>query len=292
MCFRHFCFIFIDMKPIMEYKDYRQYMRDFYAERKRNSYFTWRKFASLAGFASPAYLKLVCDGETRLSKPGIAKVARAMGLEGFDYTYFALLVKFMNAKNDSEREAVLKEIDHEARMNKIRIVDADAFRYYETPACPVIRELAPVMPGATLGELASKIRQGVTAAEVREILQFLVKTNLLQKNADGTYEQTQKAVKGSKETIPLAIRTMNRKMSELAVRSIIKDPVEERNFSGITMGINKSIYDRIVKEIDAFRKKIINIANECSKIDQVYQMNLQMFPLTDKVTTSESGKDK
>ena len=280
------------MKPIMEYKDYRQYMRDFYAERKRNSYFTWRKFASLAGFASPAYLKLVCDGETRLSKPGIAKVARAMGLEGFDYTYFALLVKFMNAKNDSEREAVLKEIDHEARMNKIRIVDADAFRYYETPACPVIRELAPVMPGATLGELASKIRQGVTAAEVREILQFLVKTNLLQKNADGTYEQTQKAVKGSKETIPLAIRTMNRKMSELAVRSIIKDPVEERNFSGITMGINKSIYDRIVKEIDAFRKKIINIANECSKIDQVYQMNLQMFPLTDKVTTSESGKDK
>ncbi len=280
------------MKPIMEYKDYRQYMRDFYAERKRNSYFTWRKFASLAGFASPAYLKLVCDGETRLSKPGIAKVARAMGLEGFDYTYFALLVKFMNAKNDSEREAVLKEIDHEARMNKIRIVDADAFRYYETPACPVIRELAPVMPGATLGELASKIRQGVTAAEVREILQFLVKTNLLQKNADGTYEQTQKAVKGSKETIPLAIRTMNRKMSELAVRSIIKDPVEERNFSGITMGINKSIYDRIVKEIDAFRKKIINIANECSKIDQVYQMNLQMFPLTDKVSTSESGKDK
>ena len=280
------------MKPITEYQDYRQYMRDFYAERKRCSYFTWRKFASLAGFASSAYLKLVSDGKTTLSKPGIAKVARAMGLEGFDFTYFALLVKFGNAKNDDEKEAALSELEREARMNKIRIVDADAFRYYETPACLIIRELAPLMPRASYGEIAAKIRHGVTAAEVREILQFLVKAKLLQKNDDGTYEQTQKTVRGSKETIPLAIRIMNRKMTELAVRSIIKDSTEERNFSGITMGIDKPTYDRITQEIDAFRKKIVDIANECQTIDQVYQMNLQIFPLTDKIISTNFKKEK
>ena len=100
------------MKPITEYQDYREYMRDFYAERKRCSYFTWRKFASLAGFASSAYLKLVSDGQTTLSKPGIPKVARAMGLEGFDYTYFTLLVKLGNAKNDDEKESALSELEH------------------------------------------------------------------------------------------------------------------------------------------------------------------------------------
>lgn len=279
------------MKPITEYQDYRQYMRDFYAERKRSSYFTWRKFASLAGFASPAYLKLVSDGKTTLSKPGIAKAARAMGLEGFDYTYFALLVKFGNAKNESEKEAALQEIEHEAHMNKIRVIDADAYRYYETPDCPIIRELAPLMPGATHGEIASKVRHGVTAAETQDILQFLVKANLLKKNSDGTYEQTEKVVRGSKETIPLVIRTMNRKMTELALQSISKDSVEERNFSGITMGIDKLTYERITREIEMFRKRIISIASECRKIDQIYQMNLQIFPLTDKVIP-ESRKGK
>ncbi len=288
----HFCFIFTIMRPITEYQDYREYMRDFYAEHKKNSYFTWRKFASLAGFASPAYLKLVSDGKTSLSKPGIAKAARAMGLEGFDYTYFTLLVKFGNAKNDSEKESALRELEREARINKIRIVDADAFRYYENPAYPIIRELAPLMPNASFGEIASKVKYEITATQVRDILQFLVKTDLLKKNDDGTYEQTQKAVKGSKETIPLVIRTMNRKMSELAFQSIAKDSVEERNFSGITMGINKSVYDRITKEIDIFRKKIIDIANECRDIDQVYQMNLQVFPLTDKATTSDKRRRK
>ena len=274
------------MKPIIEYNDYRLYMRDFYEERKRTSYFTWREFASLAGFVSPTYLKLVCDGNTRLSKPGIAKVARAMGLEGFDYTYFGLLVKFGNAKSATEKEEALRELGREASMNKIRILDADAFRYFEMPICPIVRELAPLMPNANPCE----IREKTSALNVREILQFLVKTGLLIKTDDGTYEQTEKSVKGSKEAIPLAIRTMNKKMAALATRSIEKDSVEERNFSGVTMGIDESAYARIVDVINDCRKKVIDIARECQNINQVYRLNLQLFPLTDKINKKDCKK--
>lgn len=278
------------MKPIVEYKDYRQYMREFYEERKRNSYFTWREFASLSGFVSPTYLKLVCDGKTRLSKPGVAKVARAMGLEGFDYTYFALLVKFGNAKNEVEKESALQELEREARMNKIRIVDADAIRYYESPMYPIVRELAPLMPAATFGEMASKIKTAATAVDVREVLQFLVRADLLRRREDGSYEQTQKAVKGSKEAIPFAIRGMNRKMAELAVDSIAGDSADKRHFSSVTMGIDGPTYERISREVDDFRKRIVSMANECQKIDQVYQLNLQVFPLTEKVDVSDAKK--
>lgn len=278
------------MKPITEYNDYRLYMRDFYEERKRVSYFTWREFASLAGFVSPTYLKLVCDGKTRLSKPGIDKAARAMGLEGFDYTYFRLLVKFGNAKSAAEKEEALRELGREANMNKIRILDADAFRYYEMPTCPIVRELAPLMPNADPSEIAEKIREKTSALNVREILGFLVKTGLLVKTGDGTYEQTEKSVKGSKEAIPLAIRTMNKKMAALATRSIEKDTVEERNFSGVTMGIDESAYARIVEEINTCRKKIIDIARECQNINQVYRLNLQLFPLTDKINNRDCKK--
>ena len=278
------------MKPIVEYKDYRQYMREFYEERKRSSYFTWREFASLSGFVSPTYLKLVCDGKTRLSKPGVAKVARAMGLDGFDYTYFALLVKFGNAKNEAEKESALQELEREARMNKIRIVDADAIRYYESPMYPIVRELAPLMPAATFGEMASKIKTAATAVDVREVLQFLVRADLLRRREDGSYEQTQKAVKGSKEAIPFAIRGMNRKMAELAVDSIAGDSADKRHFSSVTMGIDGPTYERISREVDDFRKRIVSMANECQKIDQVYQLNLQVFPLTEKVDVSDAKK--
>ena len=50
------------MKTVTEYKNYREYILDYYKERKRCSAFTWREFAKIAGFASGSYLKLVCDG--------------------------------------------------------------------------------------------------------------------------------------------------------------------------------------------------------------------------------------
>jgi uncharacterized protein (TIGR02147 family) len=58
------------MKSVIEYKDYREYVLDYYRERKRTSAFTWREFAKIAGFASGSYLKLVCDGKTRLRQWG------------------------------------------------------------------------------------------------------------------------------------------------------------------------------------------------------------------------------
>ncbi len=72
------------MKPITEYQDYREYMRDFYEERKRSSLFSWREFSKLAGFTSPNYIQLVCEGKSRLSKTGVEKIATSMELAGSD----------------------------------------------------------------------------------------------------------------------------------------------------------------------------------------------------------------
>lgn len=270
------------MKQITEYHDYRAYMRDFYEERKRTSAFTWREFAKLAGFVSPTYLKLVCDGKTRLSKPGIPKVISAMGLTGFEKTYFELLVKFDHAKNDEEKKTIFAQMQHEAKINRIQIVEADTFRYYASPINPILRELAPLMPGASPGEIAAKMDYKTSALEVRESLRFLEKSGMLQKNGD-VYEQTAKTVRGSKEAIPLAIRSMNREMALMAADSLEKHNSAERSISGLTMGLNEEAYARIAEEVEAFRKRIITIANECTGINQVYRLNLQLFPLTGKV---------
>ena len=94
------------MKPVFDYQSYREFILDYYRERKRCSSFTWRGFAALAGFASGSYLKLVCDGKTRLLEEGAKKTAIAMGLVGFEFDYFVLMVRYENAK--TERENVLK----------------------------------------------------------------------------------------------------------------------------------------------------------------------------------------
>ena len=271
------------MKPITEYKDYRKYMQDFYDERKRTGAFSWREFSKLAGFTSPTYLKLVCEGKSGLSKVKMLQVSKAMGLTGYEEKYFSLLVLLAKATKDADKKAALLEMERIAREHKARVVDSDTFQYYESWKYPVIRELAPMMPGAQPRKLAEECKEYVSAEEVRDILAFLVKAGFLKKDGEKVYTQTEKAVIGSPEALPIAIRAMHKEMGNMAVRAVDRYSASERYFTGMTIGVNEANYARIVNEIDICSKKIAAIANESDNQDQVYGLNFQLFPFTNKI---------
>ena len=271
------------MKPITEYKDYRAYMQDYYDYRKSHGAFSWREFCKLAGFTSPNFLKLVCMGQSSLSKIKIAPVAKAMGLTGYESEYFKQLVLFGNAETDTAKKAALLEMDKIALEHKVRVVDSDAFQYYESWKYPVIRELAPMMPGVQPRKIADECKEYVSAEEVRDILAFLVKAGFLKKDGEKIYSQTEKAVIGSAEAQPIAIRAMHKEMGNMAVRAVDRYSASERYFTGMTIGVNEANYARIVAEIDACAKKIAAIANESDNQDQVYGLNFQFFPFTNKI---------
>jgi len=270
------------MKSILEYKDYHLFMQDYYDYRKSHGAFSWREFCKLAGFSSPNFLKLVCMGQSKLSMVKIEPVAKAMGLVGYESEYFRQLVIFGNATKDSVKKDAILNMEKIAREHKARVVDSDAFQYYESWKYPVIRELAPMMPGARPRDIAEECKEYVSAEEVRDILAFLVKAGFLKKKGDKVYSQTEKAVIGSKEALPIAIRAMHKEMANMAVRAVDRYSASERFFTGMTIGVNETNYARIVAEIDACAKRIAAIANEGDNLDQVYGLNFQLFPFTNK----------
>ena len=271
------------MKPITEYNDYRRCMQDFYDERKRTSSFTWREFARLAGFTSPTYLKLVCEGKSSLSELGIERVASAMNLGGFECAYFRYLVRYNQAKDDETKKNAFASMKDIAKANKIRVVDSDAFTYFESWKNPVLRELVAMMPGATPEAVAEMCWQPITADEVRKSLDFMVSVGILKRKSKNVYVQTDKGLVGNSEVMPLVVRSMHREMAGFAQKAIDAFDIQERDVSGVTMGIDREAYEQIVRELDSCRRKIVAIANMSKDPCQVYRLNLQMFPLS-KIT--------
>jgi uncharacterized protein (TIGR02147 family) len=267
------------MKPVTEYQDYRVYMQDYYNERKRVSSFSWREFTRASGFTSPTYLKLVCEGKTRLSPLGADKVGSAMHLAGFELDYFKTMVTYCHAKTDQERKLAYVSMLELAQNNKVKVLDGEAFQYFESWVHPVVRELAPVMPGKTPGGIAKRCCHEVSAGEVRDSLDFMVKTGLLKRRGE-TYEQTDKHLKGASDIMPVVLRSMHREMASFGKEAIDRFAPSERNFTGLTMGISAEDYKQIVQELDACRKRITQIALNSRGTERVYRLNLQLFPLT------------
>ena len=115
------------MKPIIEYSDFRQYMRDFYEERKLRHVFSWREFSKNAGFTSSSYMKVVCDGKSNLSRIGVERTGQAMGLVGFEMDYFRAMVKFGQETDDEKKKVAYAEMLAIAKEHKVRVIEGDLF---------------------------------------------------------------------------------------------------------------------------------------------------------------------
>ena len=267
----------------MEYTDYRKFIQDYYDEQKRCSSFTWREFAQKAGFSSAVYLKYVCEGKKNLSVSAAGSVAHAMGLAGFEQTYFVLMVSYAHAKDDQTKKAAFEERCALARAHKVYVLGSEEFEYFKSWKNSVIRELAPHMPGAKPLEIARACIQPISAAEVSETLDFLVKMKLLKKDKNGNYSQTDRSVSvGPVDAVPVAARDLQRQMGEFAIKALDM-PISDRDMSGLTMGITRKAYERIRKELADCRRRVVAIASEEDETEQVYRLNLQLFPLSEKL---------
>ncbi len=277
------------MKPVLEYSSYRVYIRDYYAERKERSGFTWRDFAKAAGYSSPVFLKLVCDGKANLSEAGIERVASAMGLVGADLQYFRLLVAFNQEKSSAAKKKYFAEMRKLANENSFAVVGEDQYDYYGSWLNPVLREMAPRLSGATPAQMAGELVFESAASNVKNSLKLLEKNGMLQKDEQGHYRQGNRSITtGNLDVTSLAIREMHRQMGELAVQSLDQVPVNERDVSGLTIGISENAFEKITKEIAEFRRRISAIVMDDSGEERVYRLNVQLFPLTNTLPKEES----
>lgn len=277
------------MKSVIEYEDYRSFMNDYYRWKKQTSAFSWRDFTKKGGFTSPNYMKLVCEGKSGLSKTGVERAADAMDLVGAEREYFRLLVKFGQAKKDADKKAAYTEMKEIASAHKVRVLEGESMSFYESWKFPVLRELAPMMPGAKPLDIARACGNAFSAEEVRNALAFLTRAKFLKKTADNVYEQVDRSLQMSVAAMPVLVREMHKEMASFAKDAVEKYPVDERNFTGVTMGIDDEDYAEILKELEKCRKRIISIASAKKGGNRVYRLNMQLFPLTDKVQKQESS---
>ena len=277
------------MKSVIEYEDYRLFMNDYYRWKKQTSAFSWRDFTKKGGFTSPNHMKLVCEGKSGLSKTGVERAADAMDLVGAEREYFRQLVKFGQAKKDADKKAAYTEMKEIASAHKVRVLEGESMSFYESWKFPVLRELAPMMPGAKLLDIARACGNAFSAEEVRNALAFLTRAKFLKKTADNVYEQVDRSLQMSVAAMPVLVREMHKEMAGFAKDAVEKYPVDERNFTGVTMGIDDEDYAEILKELENCRKRIISIASAKKGGNRVYRLNMQLFPLTDKVQKQESS---
>ena len=217
----------------------------------------------------------------------VEKVVPVLGLFGAQAEYFRMMVLFCDSPRPEVRNSSFEKMMKIAQENRVEFLEAKSFAYFSSWANPVLRELAPIMKGASPLEMGHTLVPAISAAEARESLDLQESLGLLEKDECGNYHQTSEGVSSSREVMSATVVNMQKQYAHLAAEALERYSREYRHISGMTMGLDREAYERLAAELDAFRKKVADIVSNVKSYDRVYRLNLQLFPLSKKVEKNE-----
>lgn len=227
------------------------------------------------------------QGEKNLSEQSIQKVASGLRLGKRESEFFAALVLFNQAETAEERNshyAKMQEILKIVRFSESQHLMAHyQYQVYSDWRHLVVRSLIGMFGfSGDFKELGNRVHPKITPEQAKESVKLLESCGLISKKEDGSYELSQSAITTGNRTSKTALRGFHQKCLKLGADSIDRDHPSERNISGLTLGISKDGYERIVERINAFRKEIAFLAEEDQEADSAYQLEICFFKVGGK----------
>lgn len=278
------------MNSIFKYTNYRSFLKDYYEKKKSAEGFTYRDFSKTAGMNSSSWLLHLIKGTKNLSNESIIKVSRALGLSASEAEYFELLVHFTQAKdNDTKDYFYRKMLVCKKNLHLVQIGE-EQYDYYTKWYHPVVRSLvSKVRFGDDYGLLAARLVPRITVAEAKESVELLARLGLIKKDDGGNWLQAEPIISTGDEVMSLNVVNYHKQVSRLAENAFDRSTREERDITALTLGINREAFGRIKARLQSFRKELMEIVKESENPDRVFQLNLQLFPVSRQEEQSDES---
>lgn len=268
---------------IFEYSDYRQYLSDYYTQKKMtNSSYSHRLFASQAGLSSPSHLLMIIKGERNLSMKTIPKFSDGLKLSQKEKKFFELLVLYSQTEDLQMKAKYFGEIiSMKANLAGLHKLEKEKFEFlskWYAVAIYVMIDLKTFKPDPNW--ISRRLGSKVTVSQVKETLENLLNLKMIETDSIKGLKQTSGAVTVADDTRSIAVFEYHSSMIKLAAEALRKNTNSEREMNGATISIPKDKLPELKEKIRAFRKEINQLASSYENPDEVYQLNVQLFPLT------------
>ena len=267
---------------IFNYTDYRKYLRDHYEKRKMTDRgFTVRYIAENVGFKSASFFCQLMNGRSNMSPELAFKFSEFMGHNKKERDYFETLVRYNQAKNHSIKKKLF-EMLMRFKQAKIRTIDANLYEFYDKWYYNAIRELFYFHPfRGNFRELAKILNPPISPAQARKAVALLERWGLVKRDASGRYLRSDiHSITTGMEAQSFYINNFQHAVLNLAKEALDRFPRDQRSLSTLTMSLSAEGYHAMESEIHLFRRRMLTIAENDSGENRVYQMNIQLFPMT------------
>lgn len=268
------------MVEVYDYLDYRKFLRDSYQARQSgNAKLSHREIGKLGGF-DPGLFSKVLAGQRNISGKLVPGFCRAFGLEGKAAEFFADLVRFnQSATFEKKRESFQRLLANGG--SKIAPVARSQYEFYGAWQHSAIRELLHYFPfRGDYKDLGRRLNPPIGARAAKKSVDLLERLGMIRKTGTGGFELTDAQISSGLETRSVQIDNFIQQGLELAMTGLKRLPGKRRNYSTLTFSVPGDKIPEVEDRIREFRRELADWVRKQDGQDSVYQVNLQLFPLT------------
>ncbi len=258
-------------------------IRDAWIERKtRNSGYSVRAFARDLG-VSQTLLSLVLSGKRPVTLELAARIAAVLKFSPEKSEIFLRTTAQDHPKQliSYRKLSTLMGGSIDLEIPEIRNLDIERYKLLSHWYQLAILDYLTLLDA---DRSASKIAQafGVTEIEVRDTLDRLEILGLAKQDLKQGWIKAEKHVRFPTKKTNTALREFHKQMIQKAQETLSdtsQAAFEKRSVTGMTFGIDSSRISEATQLIQEFQEKLAALL--CGgKPDDVYQLNVQLFPLT------------
>ena len=268
---------------IQDYKDYRQFLQDYYVFKKSHRKgFSYRQFSQLAGLKSPNYLQLVMRGERNLSEEMAENVGLAMGLKVAEKRYFISLVRQENAKTDDELRKAQSEGLIALKKLVAKYLNKEAEGVLSQWHHLVVRELTALEDFESDGKWISKKLGGLIDEEAaEESLRLLLRAGFI-KQEKSRFIPTDPVIDSGDETFThLKMSHFHAQTLRMWAKALPEKNPKNLELGVLTLSLPKEKIPQLQSKIRDFQDEILGMLKSETASDTVVQIGTYLVPLTD-----------
>ncbi|MBY0554324.1 TIGR02147 family protein [bacterium] len=279
------------MPVLSEYMDYRLFLADFYHAKKQQTKlairpYSYAIFSAAADIKSPNYLKMIIENKRNLSLDMVSKFAKACSFNKAQTDEFRLLVIFNQAEDPADRNYALKQLSEYRVEQKLKHGELDRKVFEKVPnwigwiIYAMVDQEGVVFETSQLKDL---LRGKAAESEINEALENLIKSGELSRDPVTNIISKGKPTEAPEEIPSALVRKLQMQLMYLGLESLYQDTATEREFGALTLSLTEKEFEDIKFKLRQLRKSLHkdnSIARMSSKGERVYQLNLQLFPVS------------
>ncbi len=263
------------------FQDYRLYLDAYYRGRKAVDKKFSHRFIGKEGKFDPGLFSKIVQGKRDISPSMVFRLAALLKLNKKQTEYFQCLVLFNQARLHGERKHQFEKL-MAMRGVQAKAVEQRQYLFYSKWYFSALRELLDfhASDGSDCDRLARQLMPPIKPAEARQGLELLEKLGFAERDASGRYRIKDRLITTGYGNPGLNANNFVLESLELAKGAIDRFPAAVRNLSTVTFSIPRERYTHYEARIREFRRGLMAEIEKEKGTDVVYQLNLQLFPLS------------